>query len=298
MIYIRDYDFRPCRPAKIIADSERRAGKPYQRSSIMKDIRHSKTFLIIVFPAFFVLILSVPSYAELSVESYCQLALGIEQQEVGYLNGLFALTRKYCEDPNYLRLYCNEPNSFIQQKLVMQAEFDKAKETLFASFHTTTEEYTAFSNANSEAIEQYLDNDPNTAQMLDNLLGQINNLQKELKIPSYCLLSIAVNRQEIKNLSELIALARQYSSDPNAFLEQEQLKQEKFNKANGILFSAFSTTSDEYLMFMGKNSVAVEQYLISQPHIRQSIDKLSSQLYTRLKEYEALRQSIIKVPAR
>lgn len=263
----------------------------------MKSKPYLRPLLGLVFACLLTLVLTTPSYAELSVESYCQLNIGIAQQEADYLSGLLVLTQKYCEEPNFLQAYCNNPNSFLEQKQGKQAEFDKTKTALFNSFNTTAEEYNTFKAQNAQAVADYLNNDPNTAQAIDDLTGRINSLSERLKVPSYCLTSIAVVRQELGSLNELIALAQQYSNDPNTFLQQEQLKRKEFDRNKEVLLASFGTTTGDYIAFMGKNKQQFEQYLNNHPGVKQTIDNLTGQLNALLEKYETLRASIIKTGA-
>ena len=119
----------------------------------------------------------------------------------------------------------------------------------------------------------------------------------ELSVESYCQLVIKSAQQEIENLNELIALAQQYSSDNSeAFLEQEAIKQEKFDKEKKSLFNSFDTTAEEYVTFIGENKETVEKYLNANPEIKQNIDGLSNQVNTLLDQYESLKEGIINAP--
>lgn len=259
----------------------------------MKVKTYSKRFLRTIFAMFFFLILSPNAYSEISVESYCELNIASAQQELDYLDELNTLTQQYCDDPNFLQEYCYDPNSFLEQKLILQEHFDSNQAALFEAFNTTAEEYDTFLDTNATAVEEYLNNEPNIKQAIDNLSGQIDKILKELEVPNYCLLAVANAKQELVNLNELIVLAQDYSDEPNTFLEQERIKRKEFDDGKQTLFESFDTTTHEYITFMGENPKAVEKYLAGYPHIKQAIDDFSNQVNTLLEEYEALRESIV-----
>jgi len=261
----------------------------------MKSRTYLKSSSMPVFIFFFVLIATIPGYASLTVESCCQLNIGLEQQEAGYLGEALALTRKYCEEPNFLQAYCNEPNCFLQQKGALRTAYDSNESGLYTSFNTTAGEYNTFKSQNAQAIEEYLNDpnsDPNIPTALYDLSRETANLSKKIETPTYCLLTIAVSKQEIGNLNELIALAQQYSNDPNTFLQQEQLKRSEFESDAASLFASFGTTGGDYLFFAGKNKQRVDWYLNNCPDMGQTIGSLGSQLNTLMASYESLKASI------
>lgn len=261
----------------------------------MKHRKSRRLFVQIATVCMIFLTLVDVSYGALTVESYCQLNIGIEQQGAGYLGEVLALMRKYCEDPNFLQAYYNDPNCFLQQKGALGAAFDSNESALYTSFNTTAGEYNTFKDQNAQAIEEYLNDpnsDPNISMTLYDLSRTIANLSKKVETPSYCLLTVAVSKQEIGNLNELIALAQQYSGDPNTFLQQEQLKRSEFESDAAALFASFGTTAEGYLFFAGKNKQRVDGYLDNCPDLKQTINNFGSQLNTLMASYESLKASI------
>jgi len=225
--------------------------------------------------------------ADLTAESYCQVAIGIAEQQTNYLTGLTPLIEKYCEDPNFWPVYCNDPNSFLKEKAVLKKTLDDQRASLFSSFNTTAAELYAFEDDNQDAIAEYLSNNPDTEQTISSLLAGINALMNKLKVPYYCLAVVANAEQEIKNISELIELAQQYSNDREIFLAQEQAKREEHDAVKQALFESFDRTANEYLAFMSKNTKAVEQYLVNHPTIKDTFNNLPNQVTPLLEQYEA-----------
>ena len=112
----------------------------------MKNRRSMKTPIV----AIFCFVVSFPSItcAELSVESYCQVAIGIAQQQTDYLTGLAPIVDKYCEDPNFWAVYVAEPNSFLEEKSVLKEKRDNDRAALLDSYDTTVEELYDFEDEN------------------------------------------------------------------------------------------------------------------------------------------------------
>ena len=70
------------------------------------------------------------SAAEISADSYCQLAVQSLQQDVSNFQELIALANQYK----------NDPETLAQQEEIKRVESDQAKDALFSSFGTTAEE--------------------------------------------------------------------------------------------------------------------------------------------------------------
>jgi subtilase family serine protease len=87
----------------------------------------------------------------------------------------------------------------------------------------------------------------------------------------------------------LIALADQYKNDPETLAQREEIKRAGFDQAKDALYSSFSTTAEEYVMYMGKNGQEVNKYLDTNPDSKQQIDTLSAQVGSLLEEYESLK---------
>ena len=109
------------------------------------------------------------SSAEISVDSYCQLAVQSLQQDVSNFEELIALVNQYNDAPETL----------AQQEEIKRAEFDAAAEALFSSFGTTAEEYVTYMGRNGRAVDVYLGANPNVKQQIDDLSAQVNTLMVE-----------------------------------------------------------------------------------------------------------------------
>jgi uncharacterized membrane-anchored protein YhcB (DUF1043 family) len=108
----------------------------------------------------------------------------------------------------------------------------------------------------------------------------------EISVDSYCQLTIQSMQQEITNMQELIALANQYQDDPDTLARQLEIKRAEFDQSKEELYSSFGTTAEEYVMYMGKNSRAVEEFLGENPDTKQQIDNLSVQINSLMEEEE------------
>lgn len=262
----------------------------------MKRKTHSKRLFWILSTTLFTSSMPIPCHAELSAESYCQVAIGIAQQQVDYLTKLTPLVDKYCEDPNFWPVYAAEPNSFLKEKSVLSKTLDDQRAALLSSFKTTPTELYIFEADNQDAIAGYLTNNPETEQAIGSLSAQIGVLTNKIKVPYYSMAVVANTKLEIKNAGELIALAQQHANDKDLFLQQEEATRKKHNAAKEALFKSFDRTTNEYLTFMSKNKEAVEQYIVNHPLIKDTIDGLSRQIGPLVEEFEALREDIVKEP--
>jgi len=112
----------------------------------------------------------------------------------------------------------------------------------------------------------------------------------DISVDSYCELTIQSMEQEIPQLQELIALANQYSGDPQTLAQQEEIKRAEFDQAKEALFSSFGVTAEEYVTYMGKNGRAVNAYLDANLAVKQEIDDLAAQIDSLLQEYESLKE--------
>jgi len=98
----------------------------------------------------------------------------------------------------------------------------------------------------------------------------------DIPVESYCELTIQSMQQEIPQLQELIALANQYSGDPQTLAQQEEIKRAEFDQAKEALFSSFGVTAKEYVTYMGKNGRSVNAYLDGNLAVKQKIDDLAA----------------------
>ena len=163
----------------------------------MKSKEYSKQFLRTVFAFFFVLILRTMCYAELSIESYCQLTVQSAGQEIGNLSELIVLAQSYCDPnassgqpeepgaPNELvepADQSDDPNGFEAVEKAKRAEFDGRTKALFGSFDTTSGEYMAFMAKNKRAVEDYLNNHADIKQAIVELSSQIHALLEQYEL--------------------------------------------------------------------------------------------------------------------
>ena len=109
------------------------------------------------------------SSAEISVDSYCQLAVQSLQQDVSNFQELIALVNQYKDDRETLN----------EQEEIKKAEFDQAKEALFSSFGITDTEYAMCMGENGRAVNAYLEANPDVKQQIDDLSAQVGSLLEE-----------------------------------------------------------------------------------------------------------------------
>ena len=120
-------------------------------------------------------------------------------------------------------------------------------------------------------------------------LGSISSA--EISTSSYCQLSIQSLQEEVSNFQELIALVNQYGDDRDVLNQQEEIKKVEFQEAKETLFLSYGITDQEYALYMGQNSRAVNEYLDANTDIKQQIDDLSEQINSLMEEYESLKGS-------
>ena len=112
------------------------------------------------------------SLAEISVDSYCQLAVQSLQQDVSNFQELIALVNQYKDDREALN----------QQEEIKKAEFAQAKEALFSSFGITDTEYAMYMGENGRAVDAYLEANPDIKQQIDDLSAQVGSLLEEYEL--------------------------------------------------------------------------------------------------------------------
>ena len=109
------------------------------------------------------------SSAEISVDSYCQLAVQSLQQDVSNFEELIALVNQYKDDRETLN----------EREEIKKAEFAQAKEALFSSFGITDTEYAMYMGENGRAVNAYLEANPDMKQQIDDLSAQVGSLLEE-----------------------------------------------------------------------------------------------------------------------
>ena len=112
------------------------------------------------------------SSAEISVDSYCQLAVQSLQQDVSNFEELIALVNQYKDDRKTLN----------EQEEIKKAEFAQAKEALFSSFGITDTEYAMYMGENGRAVNAYLEANPDVKQQIDDLSAQVGSLLGEYEL--------------------------------------------------------------------------------------------------------------------
>lgn len=112
------------------------------------------------------------SLAEISADSYCQLAVQSLQQDVSNFEELIALVNQYKDDRKTLN----------QQEEIKKAEFQQAKEALFSSFGITDTEYAMYMGENGRAVNAYLEANPDIKQQIDDLSAQVGSLLEEYEL--------------------------------------------------------------------------------------------------------------------
>ena len=115
----------------------------------------------------------------------------------------------------------------------------------------------------------------------------------EISVDSYCQITIESMTQEIDNYQKLIALVNQYSNDLQALEQQEAVRRAELDQDRDALYSSYGTTAEEYVLYMGENGKAVNEYLEANPDIKQQIDDLSAQVNSLMEEYETLKEGVI-----
>ncbi|GEM_PF-3682047 len=104
---------------------------------------------------------SLPCFAEISADSYCQLAIKKLRQEIFNLQELIKI-EEYGGDEDSKR-----------------AEFDQFADALFSLFNTTAKEYVMYMGKNGQAVKAYLKANPDIRQEIDELAARRNALLDE-----------------------------------------------------------------------------------------------------------------------
>jgi hypothetical protein len=108
-------------------------------------------------------------YAQMSVESYCQLSIQSLKQEVSNIQQLIALANQYQ----------NDSLTLLQQETLTRTTFDQAKEKLYNSFGTTSKEYVLYMGKNWAAVNSYLDANPGYKNQIQDLKSQLSELSEK-----------------------------------------------------------------------------------------------------------------------
>ena len=245
--------------------------------------------------ASFLMTLVIPSLsqADLTIESYCQVAVALAQQKVDYLTKLDPLTQTYTEVYAKFQQYVSNAQTYLDQRKLLQTPFNQAKAAIFAASDTTEAEHLAFQSENEAAIKAYLGTVPDLKAALDSLSGQIGQLKEELLIPDYCLLSIANAQYQIAETAERYQAAQALADNVKALLDMEKAKREQFDLKITALYALFDTTAKDYVTFKNRHNIVLGKYLNAHPVVKAAIDELSAQVRAGLKAYDELRDTII-----
>lgn len=167
-----------------------------------------KRHIGIIVMMFFILAGASVSYGQLSVESYCDLAVESAEFEVSNASEHIVFAQQ-CIDPNFLaleleikslssaqdpdallseldpnflssELYLNfrsskldYPGRLIAYEKAKQVESDKKVKALFDSFDTTPFEYFRFAGKNNSALQEYLNKNPEIKTDIDYYFQEI-----------------------------------------------------------------------------------------------------------------------------
>ncbi len=106
----------------------------------------------------------------------------------------------------------------------------------------------------------------------------------EVSVSSYCELSTQSIQEQVSNFQELIALANQYSNDPDSFATVEAAKQAEFEEKANTLMVSFGMTTQEYVLYMGKYKKEVEAYWNDNPTLKEQLDELAAEAFALMTE--------------
>ena len=107
--------------------------------------------------------------ADISVPSYCEVAIQNMQQEVSNLNESIALVNQHKADL--------QTSAEVEQ--AKRPERDRAKEALFSSFGITAEEYVAYMGKHKAEVDKYLTENPAVKQQMDSLSAQVRSMLEQ-----------------------------------------------------------------------------------------------------------------------
>lgn len=108
-------------------------------------------------------------WAEISVESYCQITILTMKERIPQTQALIAIVNQYKDQPETLK----------QQLDAKRAEFDQKIESLYHSYGTTAEEFVTYMNRNGKMVNAYLKSNPDIKQQIDELSEQLDMLLEQ-----------------------------------------------------------------------------------------------------------------------
>ncbi len=138
---------------------------------LKKIIKHNSSLIVsLSFVIFFSFACNPQiSFAEIPVDSYCQLTIQSMQREISNFQELISLVNQYQNDPVPLE----------HQEKIKRIQFDQEKNALFSSFGTTAEEYVTYMGKKGREVEAYLEENQDKKQQIDDLSSQINALMDQ-----------------------------------------------------------------------------------------------------------------------
>ena len=122
-----------------------------------------------VLPVLFSLFLSLwvtQAQAELSVASYCELAIKKLEQQAKQFRDLIDLCVQYK----------NERNKLIQEESILKGRYDLARALLFSSYGTTADEYVSYRGKHSLEVERYLKTQTFVQHRIESLSNEVRSL--------------------------------------------------------------------------------------------------------------------------
>ncbi|MDI6793332.1 MAG: hypothetical protein QME81_10765 [bacterium] len=112
------------------------------------------------------------SFAEMTVDTYCQIAGQSMQLAASNLQELTSVANQYQNDPEIL----------AEKEELKRGEFAQAWEDLYNSFKTTGEEYILYMGKHSKEVKAYLKAHPEIQQQIDDLAAQINSALEQYEL--------------------------------------------------------------------------------------------------------------------
>lgn len=100
---------------------------------------------------------------------------------------------------------------------------------------------------------------------------------------------------DIVAFRQLIGTVSGFQGNPDAWLAQEALLQERFDADSEALCERFGVTCQDYLLFYSENRDDIDAYLEAHPEAQSELDALAAQRRALGEQYEAMRASLVPV---
>lgn len=140
-----------------------------KKSKQRKQIKTIYISLLLSIPILAFLISPNNSFAEISTENYCQLAIKSLEKIVPQTQTLISIVKQYQDDPTRMESLLDEKRN----------EFDSENESLYLSYGMTADEFVTYMNRNGKAVNEYLKSHPEIKGQIDALSSQLNELMAE-----------------------------------------------------------------------------------------------------------------------